>query len=191
MPSGCQCLCGKAQPGSLDSRAQRARGRKQEHPGGLLVGRHVGSLPCFRSPAFLPGCHHSCKALMSLEAQRTSYAGRDLLCQERGSCRSGNSWAAESVLTLWSGGAQHALVIWEAAPGMQAVHGLISECQDPTRAVQAPCTCRILEGNTCVPPAVPPLGAAPMLVFAPLISQSWYQIADALPELHQPSLSIL
>lgn len=119
MPSGCQCLCGKAQPGSLDSRAQRARGRKQEHPGGLLVGRHVGSLPCFRSPAFLPGCHHSCKALMSLEAQRTSCAGRDLLCQERGSCRSGNSWAAgeaqslcshfgpEALSTPWSSGRRH------------------------------------------------------------------------------------
>ena len=117
-PSSCWCLCGKAQPRSLASRAQRVRGRKQERPGGLRP--HVGPLPHFRLLAFLLGCLHSCRVLMSLGAQRTSCAGWDLLRQEQGSSRSRDSW---SVLTPWSGGARHALVIWEAAPGMRAVHG--------------------------------------------------------------------
>lgn len=52
------------------------------------------------------------------------------------------------MLTLRYRGAWRALVIWEAAPGVQAVHGLSSGCEDATRARQAPCTCRALEGDT-------------------------------------------
>lgn len=71
-PSGRWCVCGKAQPRSLASRAQRAMGHKQEHPGGLRP--QVGSLPRLRPLAFLLGCHQSCRVLMSLGAQRTSCA---------------------------------------------------------------------------------------------------------------------
>ena len=131
---------------SLASRAQRVRGRKQEHPGGLRP--HVGSLPRFRLLAFLLGCHHSCRVLMSLGAQRTSCAGWGLLHQEQGSSRSRDSWSAGGAQSLcshlgpeelgmpWSSGRRH--------PVYGQFMGLNSECEDPTRAVQAPCSCRIL-----------------------------------------------
>ena len=90
-------------------------------------------------------------------------SGTGLLLQwEQLGSRSGS----ESVLTLLSGGAQRTLVIWEAAHGLQAVHGLSSECEDSTRALQAPCTCRVLEGDTSDPlpsrsGGSPPAGLCP------------------------------
>ena len=109
----------------LASRAQRAMGRKQEYPGGLRP--QVGSLPRLRPLAFLLGCHQSCRVLMSLGAQRTSCARWGLLHQEQGSSRSRDSWSAGGAQSLCSHLGPKELsmpwVIWEAAPGVRAVHG--------------------------------------------------------------------
>lgn len=52
----------------------------------------------------------------------------------------------------WSSGRRH------LACGQ--LMGLNSECRDPTRAVQGPCTCQTREGNTCVPLCRPPSGGS-------------------------------
>lgn len=52
----------------------------------------------------------------------------------------------------WSSGRRH--------PACGQFMGLNSECRDPTRAVQAPCTCRTHEGNTCIPLCRPPSGGS-------------------------------
>ena len=161
------------QPGP---QAQRARARKQEHPGGLLLGRHMGSLPCFRSPAFLPGYHHSCKALMSLEAQRTSCAGWELLCQERGSCRSGNSWATGAAQSLCSHFNPEALSApWSPGgrpPVCRQFTGLAQSARTPPGPSKPSAPAgysREIQVTLCRPA----LEGAPLLGSAPLISQSW------------------